>query len=153
MSLKNLVQERQKALSDLISKQSIGEQKALVSLLAENYGIQTNQTVVSRDLRSLGIEKRIVNGRMIYELPKTDVNSEILKLAVVDVKHNESTIVVTTHPGLADFVGDCIDQFLEMEILGCIAGENTLFISPKTTKKIRTTFKKVCKKLYFRSST
>ncbi|MFT4551925.1 MAG: transcriptional regulator of arginine metabolism [Chlamydiales bacterium] len=149
MSHKNFVQERQSALSDLISKEAVGDQKALVRLLDENYGIHTNQAVISRDLRSLGIVKRQINDQMVYELPKTDVSTEILKLAIVDIRHNETTIVVKTHPGLADFVGDCIDECFDTEILGCIAGENVVLITPESIKEIKKTFKVVCEKLHF----
>lgn len=149
MSFKNLVQERQKALSDLISKEAVGDQKTLVTLLSQNYGIQTNQAVISRDLRSLGIIKRQVKDQMIYELPKTDVTTEILKLAIVDIRHNETTIVVRTHPGLADFVGDCVDECLDTETLGCLAGENVVFITPESTRRIKKTFEAVCEKLHY----
>ena len=149
MSYKSLVQERQKALSDLISKEAVGDQKTLVALLAESYGIQTNQTVISRDLRSLGVVKRQIKDQLIYALPKIDVTTEILKLAIVDIRYNETTIVVKTHPGLADFVGDCIDERLDTETLGCMAGENVVFVVPESTKKIKKTFETVCAKLHF----
>jgi len=71
-------------------------------------------------------------------------------LAVVNVDHNENLIVIKTHPGLAAFVGDCIDQHKDLEILGCLAGENVVFVAPKFIKKIEATCQALCQKIQFK---
>ena len=60
----------------------------------------------------------------------------MLQLSVLEVKHNEALIVVNTLPGLADFIGDIIDR-ANLNILGCVSGENTVFITPASTKEIK----------------
>lgn len=146
------VDARQNAIKELLKKQYVSDQKQLVDLLKEHYGIETNQAVVSRDLRKLGVLKKIVKGILLYEMPDIDVSAEILRLAIVDITHNESMIVIKTHPALADFVGDCIDQYDDLDLLGCLSGENIVFLTPKSIKNIRKTYAKVCEKFYFKKN-
>lgn len=141
---------RQNAIKELVKTKSISDQKQLVEFLIEHYEIETNQAVVSRDLRKLGVIKKMINGVLSYEMPDVDVSAEILKLALIDINHNESMIVIKTQPGLADFVGDCVDQHHDLEVLGCLAGENVVFVTPKSIKNIRKTYEKVCEKFHFK---
>ena len=141
---------RQKAIQELIAEKSISDQNQIVDLLKEKYGIETNQAVVSRDLRKLNVVKKTINESLVYEIAETNVQSEIFRLALVDIDHNESMIVIKTVPGLAAFVGDQLDQCKDLDILGCLAGENVVFIVPKTIATIRNTFKAICKKFQFK---
>ncbi len=141
---------RQDKIKELIKKRSISDQHKIVELLKENYGIETNQAVVSRDLRNLGIVKKSIQGMMVYECPTIDVRTEMLKLALVDISHNEAMIVIKTHPGLAAFVGDCLDEYADLEILGCLSGENVVFAAPKTVKKIEKVYQAICEKFQFK---
>ena len=150
MTNKQSATGRQKAIKELVKKIAISDQKQLVELLKEHYEIEANQAVVSRDLRKLNVVKKMVNGVLSYEMPDVDVSAEILRLALVDINHNESMIVIKTHPGLADFVGDCVDQFNDLEVLGCLAGENVVFVAPKSIKNIHRTYEKICEKFHFK---
>lgn len=150
MSHKKEAMSRQKAIQELVNKAAISDQKQLVALLKEHYEIEANQTVISRDLRKLGVVKKMVNGVLLYEMPDVDVSAEILRLALIDISHNESMIVIKTHPGLADFVGDCVDQHHDLEVLGCLAGENVVFVAPKSIKNIHKTCEKMCEKFHFK---
>lgn len=142
---------RQQALIELIRTEPLSDQKQIVQRLKERYGIETNQTVVSRDLRKLGVVKKQIKGDLLYELPQVDVNAEILRLALIDITHNEAMIVIKTHTALADFVGDCLDALGdELQILGCLAGENVVFVAPSSIQAIETTYKAICEKLHFK---
>lgn len=141
---------RQKAIQELVKRIAISDQMQLVELLKEQYGIEANQAVVSRDLRKLGVVKKMVAGVICYEMPDVDVTAEILRLALVDIQYNEAMIVIKTHPGLAAFVGDCVDQYQDLEVMGCLAGENVLFITPKSIKHIHKTYEKICEKFHFK---
>lgn len=152
MSYRESTINRQKAIKELIKKFAISDQKQLMELLLQECALETNQAVISRDLRKLGVVKKAINGAPIYEMPDIDVTTEILRLAIVEIQHNESMIVIETHPGLADFVGDCVDQYADLEILGCLAGENVLFITPKSIKNIKNTYELICKKLHFKQN-
>jgi transcriptional regulator of arginine metabolism len=149
MSKKN-IRIRHEAIKELIKSHPIEDQETLVELIKKKYGIDTNQSIVSRDLRQLGVSKHQVNNRMIYELKEYDASREILRLAIIEVDHNESLVVIKTLPGLADFVGDYLDMQEELPILGNIAGENTIFVAPRAKTSISTLYKQICQVLYFK---
>jgi transcriptional regulator of arginine metabolism len=137
---------RQEAIKELVKQEQISDQKELVNRLKTRFGIVTNQAAVSRDIRQLGITKRA----LVYELPAIDIQTEILKLAIQNITHNETTIVITTYGGLAPFVGDCIDSHSDLPILGCLAGENAVFVTPRSINEIEATYQALCEKLYFK---
>ena len=142
------VKHRQEAIKELIKKHPVENQEMLVELLEHEYGIETNQSVVSRDLRELEVVKRKQKDAMVYQLSERDVIAEILHLAVLDVIHNESTIVVKTRGGFADYVGDYLDRCTELKILATIAGENVVFVAPQSTKHIAAIAESVREALY-----
>jgi transcriptional regulator of arginine metabolism len=144
-------EDRMAAIRELLEKQEVGDQGSLIERLATVYGIESNQTAISRDLHQLGATKRMIAGKTVYELPKFDASEEILRLAVLGIDHNESLIVIDTLPGLAGFVGDYLDVRGDLPVLGTLAGENVLFVTPKTTKEMKKCFEKICSILSFRS--
>lgn len=149
MSKRNKILQRQEAIRDLINSRPIEDQDTLVELLAKEYGLETNQSIVSRDLRQLGAVKQLVSGRMIYELDKRDVQREILRLAILSIDYNDSIIVIKTFPALAAFVGDYLDMQEELPMLGNIAGENTIFVTPAKGISSEFLFKELCDVLYY----
>lgn len=142
---------RQQAIKELITEKSVSDQNQIVDLLREKYDLETNQTIVSRDLRKLGVIKKMLNGIMVYEMAETDVQTEIFRLALVDIEHNEAMIVIRTHPGLSAFVGDHLDQCNDLNILGCLAGENVVFVVPKKISELADTFNAICKKFQIKN--
>lgn len=146
---KESTEYRQAKIKELLASELITDQNRLVELLKAE-GIETNQAVISRDFRKLGVIKKPRNDLMVYEVPDIDVQIEILKLGLVDVIHNETTIVIKTQPGLAAFVGDCLDQHPELDIIGCLAGENVVFVAPKSVKNIEKVCEAICKKFQFK---
>lgn len=140
---------RLEAIKTLINEQRIADQNTLVDLLMSRFGIKTNQSILSRDLRKLGVIKSSIDRKMIYTFSNFDVTVNLLKLAVVDIKYNETMIVVETHPGLAAFVGDYIDSKKNSDILGCLAGENVVFIACQSIKNIHEIYCHLHQELYF----
>ncbi len=141
---------RQKAIQELIETYEITDQHKLIELLKLKYGVETNQTIISRELHKLGVTKTPIENKLIYELPeeKADPAKEILRLAVTQVVHNETLIVVHTLAGLADFVGDYLDAHsATTSVLATLAGENVVFVTPKSIKHITQTYDEVCKLL------
>jgi transcriptional regulator of arginine metabolism len=143
-------EHRQEKIKELIENFTLSDQKEIVELLHSKFQIRSNQAVISRDLRKLGVIKKQVGKQLVYQLPSFDVQTEILKLGIVGMSHNESMIVIKTRPGLAAVLGDFIDDHLDDEILGCIAGENTVFVSPKSVLNIEELFITISKKLHFK---
>lgn len=150
MNRNNALVSRRDAVKQLIKTHAIEDQATLINLLNKYYEIETNQPAISRDLHELGVRKGMVDGKLIYEVPDSNVENEILKLAITDVVHNESMIVIKTLNGLAPFVGDVLDRHEEVGLLGTLAGENMVFVSPISVEQIEEIFDHVCEVLCFK---
>ena len=145
--------QRRKAIKELIGSQAVENQIMLVQLLKDTHGIVTNQSIVSRDLQEMGISKKKYKDVMIYELNEIDPSKEILRVGVINIEYNEMMIVVTVFPGLAAFVGDYLDSVREeLGILGTMAGENMIFVAPKSITKIEEIYKKISLMLFFKKT-
>ena len=82
------LEERLQVIKELIQEQMIEDQATLVALLRKK-GISTNQVQVSRDLKRLGIGKQKIDNKMVYELPEENQIRDVLRLAKIEVMHNE----------------------------------------------------------------
>ena len=116
--------ERQKLILDLIAERAISRQDELTDLLG-NAGFSVTQASVSRDLDELGVLK--VDGRYArVELPVAEA-SPFGVSAVVPA--GENLIVVRCSSGLASAAAVRIDGARISEIVGTIAGDDTIFIA------------------------
>lgn len=103
------------------------------------------QSTISRDLARLGATKtRDNSGRVIYRLLEETAGvmalpASDLKGLLVSVQHNGSTIVIHTPPGSANLVAHQLDRTRPAGILGTIAGDDTIFVAPRSTKLINET--------------
>jgi len=145
--IKQKLSKRQSAIQELIKANPIEDQGMLIELLEKQYGISTNQAAISRDLRDLNIYKRARGQTMVYEISGVDAVTEMLHYAVLSAQHNEATIIIKTMPGTANFVGEFLDTQQDLPILGTLAGDNTVFVAPLSTKNIEEVFKKLSQRL------
>ena len=130
--------ERQQKILGLIRAKPISTQEDLRSLLM-NAGLTATQSSVSRDLEELGVVKH--HGH--YTLPPTN-GTRLRGLVSLD-QAGDSLVVVRTIPGLASAVAVEIDAAAFPEVVGTIAGEDTIFIAVRDEKAQRTTIKKIWK--------
>jgi transcriptional regulator of arginine metabolism len=128
--------ERQKKLLRLIQAKSIGTQDELRAYL-ERAGVPATQSSVSRDLEELGIVK--LHGR--YTVPRVD-GAAARGLLSLDLS-GDNLVVARTEPGLASAVAVQIDGAAIPEIVGTLAGEDTIFIAVVDRKAQRLAMKKV----------
>lgn len=128
--------ERQKRLLRLIQAKAISTQEDLRAHL-ERAGIPATQSSVSRDLIELGIVKQ--HGR--YTLPRAD-GAAARGLLSLDLS-GANLIVARTEPGLASAVAVQIDGAGISEIVGTLAGEDTIFIAVADDKAQRAAMKRV----------
>src|SRR3989449_10086749 len=131
-----LKRERQKKLLNLIRAKRIGTQADLKAHL-ERAGVPATQSSVSRDLEELGVLK--YNGR--YALPRTD-GAAAQGLLSLDLA-GDVLVVAHTEPGLASAVAVQFDAARIPEIVGTLAGEDTIFIAVTDRKAQRSATKKV----------
>ncbi len=144
MSHKDLIQERQMAIRALIQQYIIEDQQALSQLLATHYKIKVNQAIISRDLRALGVFKIPKDGKSVYRLPDTPIALQILNLGIENIQYNDNMVVIKTLGGLAAFVGDFLDALEDQNILGTLAGENTVFVTPVAGIAIEVFYRSIC---------
>jgi len=127
---------RQQKILSLIQAKPIGTQEDLRALL-ERAGLAATQSSVSRDLEELGIVKQ--HGH--YTLPRANGTSARGLLSLDQA--GDSLVIARTLPGLASAVAVEIDAAALADVVGTIAGEDTIFIAVRDAKSQRTTVKKV----------
>ncbi|EXI63144.1 arginine repressor [Mannheimia granulomatis] len=119
----------------LLKEEKFGSQGEIVAALQEMGFDNINQSKVSRMLSKFGaVRTRNTKMEMVYQLPaelSVPTTSSPLKNLVVDVDYNEALIVVKTSPGAAQLIARLLDSIGKSEgILGTIAGDDTIFITP-----------------------
>jgi transcriptional regulator of arginine metabolism len=128
--------ERQQKILNLIQAKPIGTQEDLRALL-EHAGVAATQSSVSRDLEELGIVKQ--HGH--YMLPRTNGASARGLLSLDQA--GDSLVIARTMPGLASAVAVEIDAAAIPDVVGTIAGEDTIFIAVRSAKAQRAVVKEV----------
>ena len=128
--------ERQQQILSLIRAKPVGTQEDLRALL-ERSGVPATQSSVSRDLEELGVVKH--HGH--YTLPRTN-GAAARGLLSLD-QAGDTLIIARTVPGLASAVAVEIDAAAIAEIVGTIAGEDTIFIAVRDAKSQRATTKQI----------
>ena len=128
--------DRQQKILSLIRAKPIGTQENLRALL-EKAGVPATQSSVSRDLEELGVIKQ--HGH--YTLPRAD-GAAARGLLSLDYA-GENLIIARTVPGLASAVAVEIDAAAIPEVVGTIAGEDTIFIAVREAKAQRTAVKQI----------
>lgn len=149
IDLKNDSQQRLDVLRDLLRQGEASTQEDLCKALKHRKMVVT-QSTVSRDLRRIGAVKTVdADGVTVYKLPEERILipptvSHSLGGLLLDIQSNESMIVLHTSPGSASLVARHIDSLrTQLGIMGTIAGDDTIFIAPKTVKKIPDLIKKI----------
>ena len=130
-------EERQRRILTVIASHAIGTQRALSEALSAA-GISTTQSTLSKDLKQLGIVKSPDGeGGFRYRPPTEDARpygsgsdllARELRDFVVETGGAGHTLVLKTITGHAQGVCEAIDRAGWTEVVGTIAGENTIFI-------------------------
>jgi len=124
--------QRHEAISDLLDRNQIDSQDQLKSLL-EAEGIHIAQATLSRDLRALGVRKGVegyeVSGLSRLERTQRRQLTQVLRAHARRVRSSGTMVVMTTEPGLAGQVAQAIDGLGLPDVLGTIAGRDTVFIA------------------------
>ena len=132
--------KRQAKMLELIQKNNIETQEELSDLL-EKEGFQVTQATVSRDIRELKLTKvAMENGRQKYaalQEQEEDLSgkySRIFHDAFVSMDLAQNILVIKTVPGMAMAVAAAVDAMDLHEILGCIAGDDTIMCAIRTSE-------------------
>ena len=128
--------ERQKRILNLIRAKRIGTQEELRAEL-ERSGVPSTQSSVSRDLDELGVVKH----HGFYALPQA--NGDAARgLVSLDIA-GDVLVIAKCLPGRASAVAVEIDDAAIAEIVGTLAGEDTIFIATHDQKSQRAVMKRI----------
>lgn len=133
---------------DIIEKNEVETQEELAELL-RNAGIHVTQATVSRDIKELRLIKILSeNGKYRYSSMRStesNINKRIVKVfkeSVVNIDYAGNIIVIKTLAGTASAASVAIDALDWNEIVGCIAGDDTIFILIKKVELMEDIVKK-----------
>lgn len=131
---------RQQRIVEILSGHVVRSQTELAALLSAE-GIETTQATLSRDLDELGAVKlRAADGGAgVYIVPEdgspvrgvtggTDRLSKLLGDLLVSTDHSGNIAVLRTPPGAAHFLAGALDRASLPEIVGTIAGDDTIAV-------------------------
>ncbi len=132
--------QRHAQIIDIIKQNDVETQEELTLKLREK-GFDTTQATVSRDIKELKLVKvPDDNGRYKYAVKTSDdeirVSAKfktILEETVLRIDVSTSIVVVKTFPGMAQAAASAIDNMNWSEIVGTIAGDDTIFVALRTT--------------------
>ena len=142
---------RQALILELLEQNLVSSQKQLSELLTHN-GVEITQGTLSRDLDELGAKKiRPDSGRAFYAVGNTEETiapttvgtreklRKMLDDLLVSSDHSGNIAVLRTPPGAAAFLASFIDRVSMDEVVGTIAGDDTVFVlarDPLTGKEL-----------------
>lgn len=123
---------RQNKILELIEKYEIDTQTTLQERLKEA-GFDVTQTTVSRDIKEMKLVKGLTErGTYKYVMPNlrqespSPVLNSTLAAAITRLEVSDNIIVLRTLPGMANALASCVDGLALSEILGSVAGDDTI---------------------------
>lgn len=136
---------RQNTILEIIASQEIETQNQLMQALLEQ-GVRSTQATLSRDIKDLRLVKELTpSGRYRYSQPSTDEGAshndklkKIFREGVVSCDTAMNLIVLKTLPGLASAASSALDGMDIQDLVGTVAGDDTVFIAmrdPKTAEQ------------------
>jgi transcriptional regulator of arginine metabolism len=130
-------QLRQRAIRDLVEQRPIRTQAELAAALRER-GFRTTQATISRDVAELGLVKAGRGGTSAYAVParlrEAEASGEerlrrLFRDLPVEIREAGLLLVLKTLPGSAHPIAAALDRARWPEIVGSIAGDDTVFVA------------------------
>ncbi len=133
--------QRHQMIIKLVSEEKIDTQESLQAALAA-HGFKVTQATVSRDIKDLSLIKVVLpDGSYKYRIPSLrknglkEENSAIMSFisdSVLSVDYAGNTVVVKCHSGMAQAVCAKLDRTKLENVVGTLAGDDTIFILMRT---------------------
>lgn len=145
----NIRKLRQEAILELIKSEPISTQDELIEKLKLK-GFEVTQATISRDIKELQLVKRIgKNGKSVYsanETPTEKMSSKfnaIFAETIISADYAMNTCVIKTHVGMANAACAALDATAKEEIVGTLAGDDTIFALCRTEEMAASLCKKI----------
>ena len=133
---------RQALIREIVDTQSIQTQEELAQALRE-HGMVVTQATVSRDIKEMHLLKVLAeDGSYRYatmdkeEQGTSDRLIRMLADSVVSMDSANNLIVIRTLPGSAHVAGEAVDSLRWSEVLGTIAGDNTILVIARSNEDV-----------------
>ena len=133
---------RQALIREIVDTQSIQTQEELAQALRE-HGMVVTQATVSRDIKEMHLLKVLAeDGSYRYatmdkeEQGTSDRLIRMLADSVVGMDSANNLIVIRTLPGSAHVAGEAVDSLRWSEVLGTIAGDNTILVIVRSNEDV-----------------
>ena len=133
---------RQALIREIVETQSIQTQEELAQALSE-HGMVVTQATVSRDIKEMHLLKVLAeDGSYRYatmEKGDTGMNDRLIRMladSVVDMNSANNLIVIHTLPGSAHVAGEAVDSLKWPEVIGTIAGDNTILVIVRSNEEV-----------------
>jgi len=140
--------KRQAMIREIVESQSIQTQEELADALRQ-HGMVVTQATVSRDIKELHLLKVLAeDGGYRYatmdkgEQGTNDRLIHMLADSVLDIQSANNLIVIHTLAGSAHVAGEAVDSLKWPEILGTIAGDNTILVVVRTNDEVDTVIRR-----------
>lgn len=142
------IESRQETILKLISDEIISRQEVLLKRLNE-LGYNVTQSTVSRDIKKMGIIKACDGGGNIRYMTASGKITEksIFSDAVTDIDYAGHITVIKCRTGMAQAVCATLDNLNYPEIVGTIAGDDTIFALMRSENDARHLVKNLKKEL------
>ena len=128
---------RQSAILRLIKERNIANQGELTTALA-TAGFNAAQSTVSRDIRELGLVLMRTQSGNRYVAPAVHNLDRQLRDSLITIKRAGYMLVLRTRSGMAMAVALAIDEMNFEEVLGCVAGDDTILCAVRTEAEAET---------------
>nr|WP_086939665.1 transcriptional regulator ArgR [Thaumasiovibrio occultus] len=143
-----------KAFKAILKEEKFSSQGEIVDALKGQGFENINQSKVSRMLTKFGaVRTRNAKMEMVYCLPVelgVPTTSSSLRELVMDIGYNHSLVVIHTGPGAAQLIARLLDSLGKAEgILGAVAGDDTIFITPTLEMSTEELYDSVCELFEF----
>ncbi len=130
--------KRQIKIKEILSSKHISSHEVLAQLLRAE-GIKVTQATLSRDFADLGVVrvKSELGTRYLISPDESGKKiAELIGMEIISIEHNESLIIIRTLAGRAPGVAHFIDRLNKSEILGTVAGDDTVLLIPSSLKHL-----------------
>ena len=134
--------KRQALIREIVENQSIQTQEELADALRE-HGMVVTQATVSRDIKEMHLLKVLSEegGYRYATMDKSEqgMNERLIRMlldSVVDMSSANNLIVIHTLPGSAHVAGEAVDSLRWPEVLGTIAGDNTILVIVRSNEDV-----------------
>ena len=135
-------------VKSIVQNNTISNYIFLTDILLNKYGMEITQSNISRILKQINAVKVVNNKEVVYEIQEKLASVSVwIKKLIRSIDDNGQVILISSHPGSANIIGQALDEVKIDNIMGTLAGDNVVMVVPKDISKIKELREKIEKEL------